>query len=268
MAEWHTPRSLDEALAARAELRDEATVVAGGTFVAVLLNQGFARPQAFLALRDVEGLDGIAEDSGELVLGAMTTHRAVERSAEVRGRWPGVAEVFSVVATPRIRNQATVGGVVADADYASDPPAMLTAHEARAVLRRPGASREVPVEELIVGPYQTTIGEDELLTEIRIAAGTERAAYRKFRSRSRDDLPCVGVAAVVREGRLRVVVGAAAGRPQHFADVCDLRDRAAIGRAYAERIDAVADVRGSAEYRRRVVAVEVRRALEEIGWGS
>ncbi len=77
----------------------------------------------------------------------------------------------------------------------------------------PGGEREMPVEELIVGPLRDVARPDELLTEVRVAAGTERAAYRKFRSRSREDRPCVGVAAVVREGRLRVVVGAVAGRP-------------------------------------------------------
>jgi carbon-monoxide dehydrogenase medium subunit len=268
LGEWLAPRSLDEALALRTEHRDDATVVAGGTFVAVLLNQGFAQPAAFLSLRDVDELGRIDVEAGDLVLGAMTTHREVERSATVLAGWPGVAEVFSVVATPRIRNQATVGGVVADADYASDPPAMLTALDARAVLRRPDAAREAPLAELIVGPYQTTIGEDELLTEIRVPAGTERAVYRKFRSRSREDLPCVGVAAAVHRGALRVVVGAACGSPLHLPEACALRKRADVARAYAEGIDPVSDVRGSAEYRRRVVEVEVRRALEDMGWGS
>jgi carbon-monoxide dehydrogenase medium subunit len=96
--------------------------------------------------------------------------------------------------------------------------------------------------------------------------------YRKFRSRSSEDRPCVAVAAVRDRAGLRVVVGAVAETPQHFADVCALAgDRppdaelaAEIGRRYAERIAPIADARGSAAYRRRVTAVEVRRAVEAL----
>lgn len=266
-AEWLTPRSLAEAVALRAEHGDEAVTVAGGTFVAVMVNQRLAAPARFLALRDVAGLDRIAADGDELVLGATATHRAVEGSELVRRGWPGVAEAFEVVATPRIRNQATVGGVVAHADYASDPPTMLTALGARAVLRSPGGERQVPLAELIRGAYNTAIAGDELLTEIRVPAGAERAVYRKFRSRSHEDLPCVGVAAVVAAGgALTVTVGAACARPLVLPDACRLGDARAIGEAYAGAIEAISDLRGSAAYRRRVVAVEVRRAVEEVGW--
>jgi carbon-monoxide dehydrogenase medium subunit len=264
-AEWLAPRTLDEALALRAEHGDDAVVVAGGTFLAVLLNQRLVAPARFLSLRDVDGLDRI--DAGEeLSLGAMVPHRAVERSEVVGARWPAVARVFSVVATPRIRNQATVGGVIADADYASDPPAMLTALGARAVVRSVRGTREVAIADLILGPYETALEQDELLCEVVVPAPPERAVYRKFRSRSHEDLPCVGVAAVVTSGELRVVVGAASGRPQHFPELCRLGDAAEIGRAYAAAIDPVSDVRGSAAYRRRVIAVEVRRAVDELGW--
>jgi carbon-monoxide dehydrogenase medium subunit len=263
--EWLAPTSLDEALALRAEHGDDATVVAGGTFVGILLNQRLLAPPALLSLRGVPGLDVVDAD-GELRLGAMTTHRAVERAAVVRERWPALAYAFSVVASPRVRNQATVGGVVADADYASDPPAMLCALGARAVARNVRGEREVPIEELITGHYATSLEPDELITEVRVPGGIEQAVYRKFRSRSHEDRPCVAVAAALARGRLRVVVGAVAGRPQIFPDVCELGIGAGeeIGRRYAEEIEPIADVRGSSSYRRRVIAVEVRRAVEAL----
>jgi carbon-monoxide dehydrogenase medium subunit len=297
--EWLAPTSLEEALELRTRYSDDAVVVAGGTFIGILMSQKIMVPQVLLTLRYVRELafiedqhsDGSAQrtplhgrQDNALRIGAMTTHREVERSATVRQGLPILAHTFSLVASPRVRNQATVGGVLADADYASDPPAMLTALNARAVARSLGGEREIPIEELITGYYETSLRPDELLTEIRIpcfktsrgcAPPVERAVYRKFRSRSSEDRPCVAVAATRIDGKLRVVVGAVAERPQYFPDICNVvsppqgeqlnREVATeIGRRYAEAIHPISDSRGSAEYRRRVIAVEVRRALEEM----
>jgi carbon-monoxide dehydrogenase medium subunit len=269
---WLAPSSLDEALALRADHGDGATVLAGGTFLGILMNQGFLSPAVLLSLGRVAGLGGIEAAGGSLRLGAMATHAAVERSEAVRAGWPVLARAFGLVASPRVRNQATVGGVLADADYASDPPAMLAALGARVVLRSASGTRTVAVEELIRGYYETCIEPDELLVEVVVPPAPERAVYRKFRSRSTEDRPCVAVAATRDGGRVRVVVGAVAGVPQHFPDVCALADgrplepalREEIARRYGERVEPIADARGSAAYRRRVTAVEVRRALEEL----
>ncbi len=246
-------------------------MLAGGTFLGILMNQGFIEPEALLSLGDVDELAGLAVDEDGLRVGAMVTHRALERAPEAAA-WPALRRAFSLVASPRVRNQATVGGVLADADYASDPPAMLAALGARAVLRSPRGERAVTVEELILGHYETCLEPDELLVGVRVPAEPRRAVYRKFRSRSAEDRPCVAVAAAHGEDGLRVVVGAVAGTPQSFPDVCALAAGASldadlateIGRRYAERIEPISDARGSAAYRRRVVAVEVRRALEAL----
>ena len=262
--EWLVPASLDEALAVRAERREGATVVAGGTFVGILVNSRLMAPDAFLSLQRVAELDYIRAEK-DLRIGALTTHRAVELSPVVRVGWPSLAHAFSVVASPRVRNQATVGGVLADADYASDPPSMFVALGARAVARSVRGEREVPVEELITGFYETSLEPDELLVEVVVPGGEHRAAYRKFRSRSHEDRPAVGVAVCRRSGELRVVVGAVAGTPQWFPALCDPQaPPAEVARGYAEAIDPIADVSGSAEYRRRVIEVEVRRALEDV----
>jgi carbon-monoxide dehydrogenase medium subunit len=190
----------------------------------------------------------------------------------VRGGWPVLARAFGLVASPRVRNQATAGGVLADADYASDPPAVLEALGAAAVLRSPRGERTVPIGELILGYYETCIEADELLVEVVVPPAPEAAVYRKFRSRSSEDRPCVAVAATRDRGRVRVVVGAVAEVPQHFPEICALADdrpldpelREEIGRRYAEAIEPLSDARGSAAYRRRVTAVEVDRALEAV----
>jgi aerobic carbon-monoxide dehydrogenase medium subunit len=262
-ATWMAPATVDEALALRAEHGDDATVLAGGTFIGILVNQGLVAPSAYLSLGRVAALRGIDVGGGELRLGAMTTHSEVARSERVRAGWPVLARAFGLVASPRVRNQATVGGVLADADYASDPPAVLLALGARAVLRSTRGEREVGIDELILGYYETCIADDELLVEVVVPPAPESAVYRKFRSRSSEDRPCVSVAAVRHGAAVRVVVGAVTETPQSFPELC--RGPAEeIGRAYAERIDPISDARGSADYRRRVVAVEVRRAVEAL----
>lgn len=277
--EWLAPTSLEEALELRTRYGNEATVVAGGTFIGILMSQRIIIPQVLLTLRHIRDLAFIEDcrspihrGTCPLRIGAMTTHRAVERSALIQQNWPILAYTFSLVASPRVRNQATVGGVLADADYASDPPALLNALDARAIARSMDGEREIPIEELITGYYETSLRPNELLVEVRIPHGVEQAVYRKFRSRSSEDRPCVAVAATRTNGKLRVVVGAVAERPQYFPDVCSLADgkqlsrelATEIGHRYAEAIDPISDSRGSAQYRRRVIAVEIRRALEEM----
>jgi carbon-monoxide dehydrogenase medium subunit len=268
--EWLAPRSLEEALALKAERGEDATVLAGGTFLGILINQRLVAPTCLLSLGGVPGLDGI-DASDELHLGAMARHRSVERAQPVWEGWPALARAFSLVASPRVRNQATVGGVLADADYASDPPAMLCALRARAVARSTAGERELPIDELITGYYETSLRADELITSVSVPRA-DRAVYRKFRSRSHEDRPCVSVAAALHGDELRVVVGAVAGTLQQLPDACalasgsrlDAEVAAEIGSRYSEAIEPLSDVRGSAAYRKRVIAVEVRRALLEL----
>jgi carbon-monoxide dehydrogenase medium subunit len=256
--EWLAPETIEEALAVKAERGEEATVLAGGTFLGILLNQRLISPSCLLGIGRIPGLAGIEVTGGELRLGAMVRHCAVERSGAVRDGWPALARAFSLVASPRVRNQATVGGVLADADYASDPPAILCALGARAVARSAAGERQIAVEELITGYYETSLAPDELITGV-VVPRADAAVYRKFRSRSHEDRPCVSVAAARAGSERRVAVG-----PQLFPELAALGDPAAVGSAYAEAIEPISDLRGSAAYRRRVIAVEVRRALEEL----
>jgi carbon-monoxide dehydrogenase medium subunit len=128
------------------------------------------------------------------------------------------------------------------------------------------------MDEFILGHYATALEEDELVTELRIPQSSGPSVYRKFRSRSSEDRPCVSVAAARDNGNLKVVVGAVADRPQYFPELCALAHgetitnelATEIGRRYAEEIEPLSDSRGSGRYRKRVIAVEVRRALEDI----
>lgn len=265
---WMQPTSVDAVVRARAE-NPEAIIVAGGTFLGILVRAGMLEADDWISLQDVRELTRL-QSPGDLSIGAMVRHRRLELDEDVRGIWPGIAAAFRAVASPRVRNVATVGGVLADADYASDPPSMLVASRAVAEIASVRGSRRVPIEELITGHYSTCLEEDELITRVIVPRPQGRAVYRKLRTRSQEDRPSSSVAAVVHQGTVRVVVGAVSDRPHHFADLCATwrpgnEDSAReIGAGYAERIEYIDDNRGSAAYRRRVVAVEVRRALMQV----
>lgn len=272
------PETIDEAVALLQEHEDEAKVVAGSTALTIMLRNRLIDPSVLVWIGRLPGLRDISVTGGVLELGALATHRTVERDAAVRGAIPVLADTFAKVANVRIRNAATVGGVVAEADYASDPPAAFVGLDAEIVAHGPDGQRVIPASEFFVAFYETALAPAEIVTAVRVpvpAAGTG-AIYHKFVTRSSEDRPCVGVYASCRSlgnGRftdIRVSVGAAAETPQRFPDLeapaadSDLGDdvRRTIADGYAERIETLDDVRGSSWYRTEMVRVWVRRALE------
>jgi aerobic carbon-monoxide dehydrogenase medium subunit len=265
---WMAPRTVAEAVRLKAEWPN-ATLVAGGTFVGILIRQGLLASEDWISLQNVRELRELSISS-ELALGAMVTHRRIELDPDIAAGWPGVRQVFAAVASPRVRNAATIGGVLGDGDYASDPPAMLIALDAWVEALSVRGLRRVPVADLIVGHYQTSLEEDELISRVLVPRGRHHVTYRKLRTRSREDRPSVAVAASLHEGGVTVVVGAVAERPQLFPDLCatwkpgDSASAREIAAGYADRIDPISDSRGSAAYRTRMIAVEVRRALETL----
>lgn len=265
---WHTPTTVAETLRLRAD-NPEAPLVAGGTFLGILVRQGLVEADDWISLQRVVELATLGT-AGDLSVGAMVRHRRLELDERVVGFWPGVSAAFRAVASPRVRNVATMGGVLADADYASDPPSMLVASRAVAEVASVRGVRRVPVDDLIVGHYATNLEEDELITRVVVPRPNGPATYRKLRTRSQEDRPASSVAAVVDGDAVRVVVGAVSDKPYHFADVCAAwrpgveESAREIGEEYASRITYIDDNRGTAAYRRRVVAVEVRRALMEV----
>lgn len=265
---WHMPTSVGDVLRLKAD-DPEATIVAGGTFLGILTRQGLVQSDDWISLQDVRELRAM-HTAGDLSVGAMVTHRQLELDPVVSGIWPGVSSAFAAVASPRVRNVATMGGVLADADYASDPPSMLVASQAVAEVASVRGTRRVPIDELIVGHYSTVLEQDELITRVVLPRPTGPATYRKLRTRSREDRPASSVAAVVDGDGVRVVVGAVSDRPHHYPDICatwrrgDEGNAREIGAAYADRIEYIDDNRGSADYRKHIVGVEVRRALMQV----
>lgn len=274
------PKSVDEAVQLLSELGDEAKILGGGTAAVLMYTQRLIAPSYFVSLGQIDGLDYIRYEPGVgLRMGALTTHHAVESSPLVREKFPVLADVFHKVANIRIRNQATVGGVLAEADYASDPPAVLIGLSAQANIVGPNGQRTLPVSELILDFYETALAPDEIITELIVPDMPDNmgATYIKYVTRSSEDRPCVGVAAIVQRRQdhicddLRVVVGAVASTPQTLRDIeLTARDQkltgslaSDIGRRYAAEIEPLSDIRGSSWYRKQIIEVLVRRAIEQ-----
>lgn len=274
------PRSVEEAVAALGQYGDDARAIAGGTAVTLMLKHRLIAPRYLVSLGRIAGLNSIGYEVGMgLRLGALATLRAAERSPLVRERFPTLAETFGKVANVRVRNAATVGGNLSEADYASDPPCVLVALRARAVVQGPEGAREIPLTAFFKDFYETALEADEVLTEVIVpeeAVGA-RQAYLKYVTRSSEDRPCVGACAWVDLGQdgvcreLRVTLGAVAGTPQEFSEAeswargqqLEPELVRQIAQHYADAIDPLDDLRGSAWYRKQMAAVLVRRAIAQ-----
>src|SRR5581483_10710974 len=152
------PTSLQEACGLLQEHADEASLIAGGTALLIMLRERVYQPPYLIDLKTVPGLDRIRHEPGVgLRLGALTTHRDVELSPLVRERLPVLAQTYRQVGNVRVRHAATVGGNLAHGDYRLDPPAPLIALHASARIVRADGERTVPLEEFFLGLYATAL---------------------------------------------------------------------------------------------------------------
>lgn len=274
------PETLDAALASLAADPDDTVVMAGGTSVVILLKQDLIRPSRVIGLRRLAPLRAVAATPAGLRLGALASHAALARSDAVRGFAPALAATFAAVATTRIREQATLGGNLAHADPAQDPPVTLLALDATAVARSTRGERRIPLDEFFRDIFETALEADELLTGVELPPlpPGARVAYQKFLPTTRDDYATVSVAAVVATAadgtctHVRIALGGAGPVPLRALEAersllgrglggDALREAAALAAAAA---DPLPDLRGSAEYKRAMVAVWTERALRAV----
>ena len=279
------PNSLDEALGLLAKEGDQIKIIAGGTALVIMLKNRLISPSALLSLGRLNDLRYVRHEAGTgLRIGGLVTIRDAENSSVVRDKHPTLALTFGKVGNVRVRNAATVGGNLSEADYASDPPCLLVALRAKATARSVRGEREIPLTELFKGFYETTLASDEILTELIVPdlAPGSRSVYIKYVSRSSEDRPCVGMAAVLTtepDGTctdLRLVAGAVSEIPQEFPDAGamvrgkQLTDAliTEIAESFASVVDPLSDLRGSAWYRKQIIRVMARRAMQQAGGAS
>lgn len=272
------PSTLDEAVALLDPSDPGVRAIAGATALIPMMKARLFHPTRLVSLRRLTGgLRGIHEDGGSLRIGALTTLTELEHSAVVRAGAPGITRALRTLSNVRIRNVATLGGHLAHGDPHMDlPPVLMTlGARVRAVSRR--GERWIDIDDLVVGYYQTAIAADELIADVQVPlqSGDARSRYEKFTALSADDWPTVGVAVWYRTsgGRIadvRVAVSAATERPLRMRAAEAVLDGASPNEATfreaadaaAEAVEPLADLRGSASYKREMVRVHVRRALE------
>jgi aerobic carbon-monoxide dehydrogenase medium subunit len=271
--DYLAPASVEEALRALSQSED-AKIIAGGQSLLPVLRMRLNAPETVVDLRRIDGLRGIRDDGDAIVIGAMTTHAEVRDDALVKGHALLLSLAAGHVADPQVRHRGTLGGSLAHADPAGDLGPCALALSAEMVIAGSDGTRSVSAAEFFVGLFETAIGEDEILTGIRIPKHTGWGAhYEKF-VRTAQQWPIVAVAATVRMdggsiGDARVgltnmgstpiratgVEAALAGQPATDDGV-----RAATEVA-AEGTSPPSDLNGSAEYRTHLVKVLTRRAV-------
>jgi len=275
----YRPASLAEVADLLAQHQADAALYAGGTEILLLLKEGLLRVKCLVDVKRVPGLAEIAAEDDTLSIGATVRHRAVEQSTLVRARCPIVVDVARHVANVRVRSVGTVGGNLAFADPHSDLATLYLALDGAVRLWSAAGEREVPLETFVRGPYETAREEDEILTAVRLRpwpAGTA-GAYVKFGLYER---PTLGVAVALtidaraRVTAARVAVGCVGPRPRRFPEVeREARGRSLVeltgdaerlAQAVADAVDPTSDLHGSADYKRDMTRVFVRRALQVV----
>jgi aerobic carbon-monoxide dehydrogenase medium subunit len=272
--DYLAPTTLEEALAALQEHGDEAKIMAGGQSLLPVMRMRLNAPEWVIDLGRIESLRGVREEGDAIVIGAMTPHSVVGADPLVAEHATLIARAVEHLADAQVRHRGTFGGALAHADPAGDLGAPVRALDAEFVIAGPGGQRTVAADDFFVDLFETAIGEDEILAEVRIPKHTGWAAhYEKF-VRVAHQWPICAVAATVRlDGgtvaaagvgltnmgntplRARGVEEALIGQPATEESI-----RAAAARA-TEGANPPSDLNGDADYRRHLAGVLTRRAL-------
>jgi carbon-monoxide dehydrogenase medium subunit len=273
--EYHRPDTLDEALALLEQYGEDAKVLAGGMSFIPLMKLRFASPGHLVDVNRIPELNGITESEGWLRVKAVTRHNEIARSDVIKRRYPAMATAAPLIADPIVRNLGTIGGSLAHADPAGDWGSVMLALGAEVVAMSVQQERVIPIDELLKSTFTTSLEANEILTEVRVpqrgpgSGGTYLKLERKV-----GDFATVGVAVQLsmddgRIGRAGIALTSVGPRNIKAAEAeAALAGAEPTGDAFAEAgrsaagaAQPVTDLRGTAEYKRNVVDVFVRRGL-------
>ena len=273
---YHRAGSVAEAVQLLSN-NEGAKLLAGGHSLLPLMKLRLAAPAVLVDIGRIEALKGVSVSGGGITIGALTTHAEIASSDLVQQHAPVLAEAAALVGDPAVRNRGTIGGSVSHADPASDQPTVLTALGATFNVTGPGGDRSIAAADFATGLLENALAENEVLTSISVPSVPSGAgsAYVKF-PHPASRYAVVGAAAVLAVSggacsSASVVVGGVETTPARAASVEAALAGSDLGAAALDAAaaavggdlngDPMGDVFASAEYRRAMAAVYVRRAL-------
>ena len=276
--EYLEPTSVVEACALLKQHGGEAKVFAGGSHMTILMKQGLYQPKALVNIKKIPELKGIRFDQTEgLVIGALATHRDLEQSPLVKEKFPVLCEAEREVANIRVRNMGTVGGNLASGEPLTDLPQIFIALDGKLTIIGSAGERVLPVEELFLDFYTTSLAEDEIIAQVILPPLPARSGieYIRFSSSSVVDKPSVGVAVRLTTDQesvqaARIVLGCVGPTPVRArrAEAVMTGQKPTVeliakaGLIASEECSPIGDLRGSEEYKRAIVGTLVKRAAD------
>jgi aerobic carbon-monoxide dehydrogenase medium subunit len=272
------PTTVAEACALLKQHTGEAKVFAGGSHLTILMKQGLYEPKILVNIKKIPALRGIKYDAAEgLMIGALVTHREIETSALVREKFSVLSDAEREVANIRVRNMGTVGGNLASGEPLTDLSQIFISLDGKAKITGPNGQRVIPVEELFLDFYTTSLADDEILTQVVLPPLPPRSGveYIRFSSSSVVDKPSAGVAVRLTLERsdetvqtARIVLGCVGATPVRARKAealitgkqltSQLAEEA--GSAASQECSPTSDLRGSEQYKRAIVRTLVKRA--------
>jgi carbon-monoxide dehydrogenase medium subunit len=275
--EYFAPKTVQEALGLLAKYPDEAKVLAGGHSLIPQLKLRLAAPKYLVDIGRIAGLSGIKEEGGNIVIGALATHYALESSALLKQKCSLLSETAAAIGDAQVRNRGTIGGSLAHADPAADWPAAVLALDAELKIVSPSGERTVKAADFFVDMLTTALKPNELLTEIRIPQLPSRtgSTYLKMHQKA-SGFAIVGVAVRLtvdasqvcqdigigitgvdsKPYRAKAVETELKGKKLDSASIAKASQKAAAG------IEALSDLHASSEYRAHLASVFTKRAIE------
>jgi aerobic carbon-monoxide dehydrogenase medium subunit len=273
--DYHSPRSVADAIKLLGELGPEAKLLAGGHSLLPMMKLRFANPAHLIDLNRIDSLRGIRDEGATVAVGAMTSENELIASKVLQAKVPLLPEAAKLIADPQVRNRGTIGGDIAHGDPGNDHPALSIALDATFVLEGPKGRRQVAADGFFQGTYMTDMAEDEILVEIRVPAFAPKtgSAYEKLK-RKTGDWATAAAAVVLRiDGgvvsharialtnlapaalRAKDAEAALLGKPLSAATIAD-----AAAKAMAI-CDPAEDLRGDREYKTAMAGQMVQRAI-------
>jgi carbon-monoxide dehydrogenase medium subunit len=277
--EYFAPKTVEEALSLLSQYREEAKIIAGGQSMLVTMRQGLIAPEYLIDIKGISALEYINYDEKEgLRIGALTTHRAIEKSSIIQRRYEVLSEMEVNLATIQTRNWGTIGGNLCHGDPAGDPAPVLIALNAKLKLNRMGQERVISMEEFSRDFLEVDLGADEMLTEIQVPISKPRTgiAHDKLMQVQGDSgivgasvsitlRPSNGVcedARIVLSNVSSVPFRAKGAESRLIGKVLSEGLLVEAGQVASEEVSPNSDMHASAEYRREMVKVFVRRTAK------